>query len=292
MNVDVDIKMPFKNSSITELLKLYDAFLIDVWGVIHDGVNPYAGVVDCLNHMISQGKHILFLSNAPRPGNILIQKIAQFGIHANLEMMLSSGDVTRYQLTHFEDPFFQGKGRCFYHLGAERNQDILAGLTLNLSNHLEEADIILMTAYIDEGEDLDQYDVFLEKALKLNKPIICANPDKEVINGDKIRFCAGFLAEKYEKMGGVVHYYGKPYPEIYRMALKRLQKTGNKDLELKNILAIGDTLETDIAGAQNMGIDSALVSTGNMERHLNAGLKSDYFKQHTPTWMIPSLSLN
>lgn len=279
--------MAFSFSSMSELLKRYDAFFIDVWGVVHDGVQPYSGVIECLNHMISAGKSLILLSNAPRPAPILIQKLVSFGIPVNTEMMISSGDVTRFQLTHFEDPFFQDKGRCFYHLGAERNQDILAGISLDLTDRLEEADIILLTAYMDQDEDLNQHDAFLEKALKLKKPILCANPDKEVINGDKIRFCAGIIAEKYENMGGVVHYYGKPHPEIYKMAFQRLHARGITNL--KSILAIGDTLETDILGAKQSGIDSALVRTGNMERQFTGDITAECFGTIVPTWVIPNL---
>jgi len=249
-----------------QLLKYYEAFFVDVWGVIHDGINPYPNSIACLNHILSLGKKIIFLSNIPRPGNLTYQKLLGYGIHCSTEMVLTSGDIVRHQLIHFDDSVFKilekkGKGRCFYHLGAARNHDILSGLKVDVTENLEEASFILLTAYLDEDEDLNQYNALFHKALMLDLPMVCANPDKILLNGNKRRYCAGVLAEQYQTLGGMVYYYGKPYPAIYEIAIEKMNEWGINDK--KKIVMIGDTLETDILGARNVGIDSALVLTGN-----------------------------
>lgn len=292
-----------QQTSIRQLSKSYDAYLIDLWGVVYDGVTPYPGVVDSLNYLLSQNKIIIFLSNAPRPGTLLINKLIDLGIKITTDMILTSGDMIRQQLTHFNDDTFNNLGRCFYHLGSERNFDILSGLTVNLTQQIEEADFILSTAYLDEDEDLTQHDAFLNKAALLKVPMVCVNPDKIVVHGNKIRYCAGAIAQQYEQIGGIVYYYGKPYANIYEKAFRQLETKGIYDK--KRILMIGDTLETDIAGAHNAQLDSALVLTGNI--HLlfsEAKAKNDIislshflltqFKKTniTPTWILERFSID
>jgi len=290
-------------TTIKHLLPKYDAYIVDLWGVVHDGVNPYPGVVECLNHLISLNKKIIFLTNAPRPASVLIKKLKDFGIKTNLEMMLSSGDVVIEQLKHFNDPVFSQLGHHVYHLGANRNQDILSQpeLQIELTESIENANFLLVSAYMDANEDLNQYDTLLQKAASLHLPFICTNPDKEIPFEDEIRYCAGFLAEKYERMGGVVHYYGKPYLSIYKGAFQRLAKLGI--LDKKRMLMIGDTLETDIKGANLAGLDSALVLGGNTQLLLDkqngsnsstAELLLELFQETkaSPTWVLEGLNLN
>jgi HAD superfamily hydrolase (TIGR01459 family) len=273
------------------LLSRYDALIIDLWGVVHDGVHAYPGVVQTLNTLIDQ-KKVLFLSNAPRPVEVAIKKLIELGLHVSPKHLLTSGDAVREQLINWDDPVFRQLGKCFYHLGAARNQDILSGLQANVTMDIEKADFILLSAFMEGDEDLNQYDDLLKIALQAKLTVICANPDKIVVHGDSVRYCAGVLAEKYEKMGGTVFYYGKPCPGVYDIAFKRLQAEGVADK--KRILMIGDTLETDILGANNVGIDSALVQTGNMERLLIAGNSMQQIVQNygiIPTWIIDSLAL-
>lgn len=285
---------------LEELYAHYDAFIFDLWGVVHNGYEPYPGVLAFLETLTRLNKAIIFVSNAPRPAPILIQKLTSFGINVTPDMMLTSGDLVREQLQTFSDPVFKKLGRKFYHLGANRNQDILAGLSVKVVNDLNNADFVLLTAFMDIGEDLNQYDDFLKSIVSLKLPVICANPDKEIMNGDKVRYCAGVLAEKIENLGGIVHYYGKPYIAVFNEAIKRFH---TKNIFAKNrILMIGDTLETDILGAKNAGIDSAIVLTGNMgllmARHAEDSTPSDewlsnLFKRYgvNPKWVIPHFDL-
>lgn len=306
----IETVLPIDISNMEDLLLLHDVLLIDIWGVIHNGKAPYPGVLECYEQLLIQSKKILFLSNAPRPGSVLVQALNKFGISATAEMFLSSGDLVREQLTDFSDPVFsqfQLSRRRFYHLGAARNEDILAGLDLagakaECVNSVNEADFLLLTAYLDPGEDFNQYDGILEEAASRGLPVICANPDKIVMNGKALRYCAGVLAEKYKELGGTLHYYGKPHAAIYEAALKKLETQG---INRTRVLMIGDTLETDIQGAIAAGINSALVLTGNMgleiekalgpnpQRSQQEDFLSQYFKERKlrPTYLIPGFSL-
>lgn len=294
--------MSIQPNLMRSLLDSYEGFLIDIWGVVHDGINPYPGVVDCLNEMIRLDKKILFFSNAPRPGASVIQKLIQLGIRANESMIISSGDLFHHQLAN--NPLFSHTfGKIGFHWGASKNQDIetmLADHQVKLTLNLKEADYIISTIFIDpEESNLEQQHQFLQEAQKLHLPMHCLNPDTIIMHGENHRYCAGFFAEKYELMGGKVEYYGKPHPKIYELAFNRLQEFNitNKS----KILCVGDTPETDIMGARNMGMDSLLVLTGNMKRRLInekdinhadvlAILQTHY--QLQPTWIINALSFS
>jgi len=276
--------------SIDQMLKQYDAFTIDLWGVVHDGCTPYPGVVDCLNEMLRLDKQLIFLSNAPRPGHLVMQKLLEFGIPVKPSMMLTSGDMVRYQLMHFEDAVFKNLGRRCYHLGSERNQDILVDVPVNRVRDLDQTDFILSTVFLEEEEDRAQYDAFFKEAIERNIPMICANPDKKVVQGQSYRYCAGIFAERYIHLGGQCHYYGKPSVPIFEEAFKRLSTFGFTCR--KRILMIGDTLETDIAGAICAGIDSAWVLTGNAQLYFDGGSpQEDTRYACSPTWVLPKLAL-
>lgn len=285
--------------NFSEIIDKYDTFILDIWGVMHDGFHPYPGAVECVKALLNLNKNITFLSNAPRPGTLLIKKLIEFGIPADTPI-LSSGDAVRMQLETFSDPIFRNLSKRCYHLGAARNHDILAGIDVEVTTNIEDAGFILLTVYADEDEDLNQYDNLFEKALHHGIPAICANPDADIINGDKVRYCAGVFAKKYEIMGGKVHYYGKPHPTVYELIFEKLNKYSS--FNKQRILMVGDTLETDILGANRVGIHSALTHTGNTELYLtrNSGrglsdkdLLNELFETEviTPNWIIPRFSL-
>ena len=297
----INTKNQFQMSEFKNIYHLYDAFIIDLWGVVHNGIEPYKGVIDCLQQLKSDNKSVLFLTNAPRPAAFIVQKLNDMGIQVTSDELLTSGDVVREQLIQFSDPVFSKLGRKFFHLGENRNPDILAGILAQSISTVDAASFVLLTAYINEGEDLNQYDKFLQDIAIRNLPVICANPDKVILNGTKLRYCSGFIAEKYEKIGGIVHYYGKPYKAIYAKAFERLKENNIQDK--KRILMIGDTLETDILGAKTVGIDSVLVKMGNakilLEKNVQLNMSelevlSNLFKQQgiEPNWVIPGFRLN
>lgn len=269
----------------------YDAFIIDIWGVIISGTHAYAEVVDCINYLIASNKSIIFLSNTALPEFAIAKKLIALGIHVPPNSIITSGDMVREQFILWNDDVFSQLPKQFYHLHDEEHKNILEDIPVQEVKHLSEAGFILVTAHMTDH--LSQHDHLLKTAQDFNLPMICANPDKTAMEDNIIWYCPGFIAEKYEKIGGKVNYYGKPHPLVYDIALNRFKVMGISDK--KRILMIGDTLETDILGAINAGIDSALVMTGNTGRLLKAGtpLKQIIVDSGLkPTWAITSCALS
>jgi HAD superfamily hydrolase (TIGR01459 family) len=264
---------------IADIVKHYDALIFDIWGVIYDGGEPFDGAIAFLNQMIASNKKVVFLSNAPRPSGIAIQRFIDWGVNIDKAHVYTSGDYVREQLLHWSDDAFKTLGRKFYHLGAEKNEDILDDLDVSQVSDVKEADFILLSLYMDEDENLNAYDDLFKQAIDLKLPVVCANPDVTIHYNDKIRHCSGSFAAKYEKLGGVVHYCGKPNPNIFNLVLNKYLS----GVEREKILMIGDTMETDIIGANKVGIDSALVLTGNGKDVKNA-CKAE------PTWVSYGIS--
>ena len=273
--------------NIHEIVKPYNALIIDIWGVIYDGTDPYKDAVACLNKMMADCKTILFLSNAPRPGILSKQRFIDWGINMQNALVYTSGDAVREQLISWNDEVFKNLGRKIYHLGEEKNQDILAGIDVNLVQDIKLADFLLITNYTDEAEELNSYDSLFKQAIDLNLPAICANPDIGLIFSNSVRYCAGSFAKKYSELGGIVHYYGKPDVRIYNTVLERYLSK----YERNKILMIGDTIETDVVGAKAAGIDSTLVLTGNGQKFVPLLNNHDIFKNcpAEPNWLCHGL---
>ncbi len=246
----------FKN--IFEIIDDYDAFLFDLWGVIVEGTELYPNVVGNINKIIDYqngAKKVFFVSNAPRPSRVSLEKIKSWGIKAKESSVMTSGEIARSLLQN------QRLKPVIYHLGADRNFDILQELDYQVTNDIGEANILLLTLYRDAGENLREFDELLKTAAQLGTINICANPDTIIPNQGVNRYCPGYFAATLERYGAEVIYTGKPYKPIYEEVFKQIA-----DIPKHRILMIGDTLETDILGAQNSGIHSALVLSGNAEK--------------------------
>lgn len=235
----------------------YSVLLFDIWGVVHNGIHALPGAVETINQ-IPENKSVIFLSNMPRPGEMAREKLLSLGIERPFDI-LTSGDVTRELLK----TTYQGQN--VYHLGSHRNTDIERGLNLKLVDRVDKADVVLLTAFLEPHEDENQYDTILKEIAIKQIPVLCANPDKTAMNGNQIRKCAGTLAEKLQNQGGQVILIGKPDPLIYQRIFQDFPL-----LKPHQMLMIGDTLETDIIGANQVGIDSFLVLTGNTGIELQA----------------------
>lgn len=243
---------------ISAYIDRYDAVVIDLWGVIHDGVSLYPGVQDCLQHLADQGKPYAMLSNAPRRASAIAQGMAQMGLPAALyPHIMSSGEATWRGLKERREAWFDGVGNRCLHIGPERDANLFDDTSLVRVDTIAEADFILNTGPWEDGETIDDYEQQLAEGAARALKMICANPDLEVIRGGRRIICAGSLAKRYEELGGDVLYYGKPYPPIYDSCLHLIG-----DPRPSRVLAIGDSLRTDIAGAAGMGMDSILVLGG------------------------------
>lgn len=247
---------------ISSIIDRYDGCLLDLWGVIHNGVAVFDHARDCLVQLRQRNIKILFLSNAPRRARIIIQQLADFGIDPSLyDGVLSSGEDAWCHLRNRNDGVYATLGQRCFPIGPERDVSMLEGLNLDVVLSPEKADFILNTGPSSDGDSVERYEDILRRGVQSSIPMICLNPDLEVIRGSQRIICAGALALRYEALGGHVHYHGKPHQGMYDRALQTIGIT-----DKRKILAVGDSLRTDIQGACHYAIPSLLVLDGLHQR--------------------------
>jgi len=230
---------------LREVQSKYDAFFIDLWGVIHNGVQLYSGAINVLENLNKINKRFILISNAPRPTESVVKYLISLKMDkAFLKNVFTSGEAALQSLKK------NIYGEKFYHLGPKRDEDFINKFKKNKTS-LDKCDFILCTGlFDDESNSLNYYENLLKKNIKLK--MVCTNPDLIVHRGSKIEYCAGSVAATFEKLGGKVVYFGKPHKEIYNFCIK----------ENENVLAIGDNIRTDIIGASNMKFDSLFIING------------------------------
>ena len=243
---------------LRDVVDNYEGYVLDLWGVVHDGVTVFPGVIDALERLHAAGKKLVFLSNAPRRAHVVAQQLDGFGITERLhDGVMSSGEATWRYLNTRPDDWSNSLGRACLRIGPGRDFEILEGLDLDPVESVAEADFILVTGPRDHMNSAEPYDAMLQEAHAARKRMICANPDREVIRGGVRQICAGAIAERYENLGGEVRWYGKPDPTIYDECFRLLDIA-----DRSRILGIGDSLTTDIKGANAAGLDALLVARG------------------------------
>lgn len=257
----------------------YEAFIFDIWGVLHNGSTPYPNATHLFQQLNESARPYLLLSNTSRSAHFTSQQLQAIDFVIPPERIVTSGDmVRRYLYTQTQNPSTH-QNRYFL-LSRFPAEQIVGDLEMELVNQIEQADVLIISTYSEENEDKEVHCDMLERAASLGLPAICTNPDKIVPHENTKRYCAGFFSELYEKMGGNVSYFGKPHASIFTEALGRLKMPTDR------ILMVGDTLETDIKGAHNAKIDSALMLTGNGENWSAESVMSD--TKH-PTWIVKHL---
>ena len=246
---------------LKEVYNNYDAFFIDLWGVVHNGIQLYPESIKVLENLDKLKKRFVLMSNAPRPS----KNVANFLLKLKMDKIFTNKIFTSGEAA-LKSLMSNQYGNYFFHLGPKRDRGLFEGFEKN-SKNLIEADFILCTGFLDEYEDsLDYYQKLLKAHTNLK--MICTNPDLIVHRESKQEYCAGKLAEIFQEMGGEVIYFGKPYPEIYKFCIKKKEK----------ILVIGDNIKTDIKGANNMNYDSLFITSGiHKKEFTNLSLK-DYDK--------------
>ena len=241
---------------VREIAADYDGFVLDLWGVVHDGVKPYPGVLDCLKALLDAGKRVALLSNAPRRAYDVVNRITAIGVPEGLyHAVMSSGEEAWQYLKDRTDPFYAGLGRRCLHICSDRDLEIRHGLDLDYVESAAAAEFILNTGPAGWDDTIGDYAPLLGTARERGLKMVCANPDLMVNHGEKLALCAGALAVHYEEIGGEVRWHGKPYPSVYEACFRLL---GIEDKS--RIVAVGDSLRTDIAGANGAGIDSLLIA--------------------------------
>ena len=234
----------------------YDAVLSDVWGVIHNGVTATPTACDALTRFREAGGTVMLITNAPRPGAVVIKFLDNLKVpHSAYDGIVSSGDVTRSAMAARPD-------KSVFHIGPPRDQPIFDGLGLRFVP-LEQADYVVCTGLRnDEAETPEIYRAELDELRRRNMFMLCGNPDLVVERGDKLIYCAGAIADLYSTLGGNVFYAGKPHRPIYELALERVAALRGGPPVRKRVLAIGDSVRTDLRGATDFGIDCLFVTAG------------------------------
>ena len=249
-------KLPVLTESFAALAPNYDAVLCDVWGVIHNGVAAFPEASDALTRFRAKGGTVSLISNAPRPGAQVQRMLDRMGVpRSAYDGIVTSGDVTR-------DYVAKRPGEPVLLIGPERDHSIFDGLDAPFST-LENAHYVICSGlYDDEVETPDDYDALLKEIHARNLFMLCANPDLVVERGDKLIYCAGALADRYAALGGEVYYAGKPYRPLYDLALDKIAQAHGRPVGLDRVLAIGDSVRTDVAGAHGFGINCLFVTRG------------------------------
>ena len=244
-------------SGLSELSSRYDVVLCDIWGVLHDGIVSFAPARDALARYRAAGGIVVLVSNAPRPGPVVGTQLAQFGIGPDsYDAIVTSGDLTRTIVLERPE-------QTLFHLGPERDLSIYDNLAVRFGT-AETADYVVCTGLVDdETESVADYAALLSRMRARDLWMLCANPDIVVERGARLIFCAGALAEAYEALGGATFYPGKPHRPIYERAIQvATDLMGGTAPDLRRVLAIGDAMRTDVAGAQAFGVDALMVARG------------------------------
>ena len=242
--------------NLRDLVGGKEVVLSDIWGVVHNGLESFPEACDALHTFRKQGGTVILITNAPRPADSVQRQLRKLGVADDIyDAIVSSGDLTRN--------FVAGRpGQKVFWLGPERDNSIYRGLDPVLSP-LEQADYIVCTGpFDDETESAEDYRAMMLRALERKLTLICANPDIVVERGDRLVYCAGAIAELYRELGGKVIFYGKPHRPIYERAMALAAEHRGHPVALSQVLGIGDSVRTDLAGAHAFGIDLLFVTRG------------------------------
>ncbi len=245
-------------NGVSEIADRYDAFILDLWGVLHDGVTAYPGARDALESLKAAGKRTVLLSNAPRRASYLVEMMEGLGIpRTAYDEIISSGEVVWRNLRDRSKPGYADLGRRVAFIGNDRDRHVYEGLGYEPVSDPAQADFVVVCGPVEFGDPLEMYRPVVAAFTGHMPPMICANPDRAVIRAGEVVVCAGNIADLYAEMGGTVLFVGKPDASIYDDALALI---GNPPKS--RVLGIGDAFPTDVTGCTAAGIDELLVCGG------------------------------
>jgi HAD superfamily hydrolase (TIGR01459 family) len=241
-------------AGLRSIASAYDTILCDVWGVLHDGVRAYAGAGDALAAYREGGGRVVLITNAPRAAEPIMRRLDSLGIpRTAYDSLVSSGDMTRTMIAPY-------RGRVIHHVGpATKDDTVYEGLGV-IRGSAEDAEAVVVTDLDDDRDTPEMYLDRLKFWLSRELPLICANPDKLVEGGDRLIWCGGAIADIYTGMGGTVLMAGKPYPPIYEEALRRAAAAAGRPIDSGRVLAVGDSVRTDAAGAASIDADLLFIA--------------------------------
>ena len=289
-----DYRTPIRHiRRLSELVDKLDLVICDLWGVMHNGVTANADAIDGLLKLRENGVETVFLSNAPRPRYHVRNQLLAMGMPAQLtDRIVTSGGLARDAVRA------DFHGAKLYHLGPSNDHNTVEGLPVDLVDHPGKADVILATDL--DFRDIDKHRKHLSGARDRSVPLLCANPDRVVHVGENLYVCAGAVADLYADMGGTVEWFGKPMPEALQSCIGEVGLPG---IANDRVLMIGDSLQTDIAGADAAGFLSLLIAGGihrgewpsTVAALSNDEISRSAFRQiygdgkPTPDWLMHSL---
>jgi HAD superfamily hydrolase (TIGR01459 family) len=241
---------------LRDLVDGVQVILSDIWGVVHNGLESFPEACEALHTCRQRGATVILITNAPRPADSVQRQLRKLGVaDETYDAIVSSGDLTRNFVA--DHP-----GKKMFWIGPERDSSIHRGLDAVMAP-LEQADYIVCTGlFDDETESAEDYRAMMLQAREHKLPLICANPDIVVERGDRLIYCAGAIAELYRELGGEAIFYGKPHRPIYERAMALAAERRGQPTSLDRVLAIGDSVRTDLTGALGFGIDCLFLTRG------------------------------
>ena len=278
------------------LMDSYDGFIMDQWGVLHNGLAPYDGAIDVLHHLKNCKKQVVILSNSAKRASDNVERLKKFGIRrGQYRGVVSAGEVTWQGLKEQKEPPFKGLGKKCYLISRPDDKSLLEDLDIELVSEIEQAQFILITSFDSVNIKMEDLEPVFRKAAVLRLPAICANPDVVTIYDHERSTGPGALAIRYNELGGAVHYIGKPHKTIFRYCLGLFD-----NIIPSRILVIGDSIQHDIVGGAGMDIDTAFITSGIHAKDFTSGMTPEQkhkVMQHLtqgygdvqPTWIMDSL---
>lgn len=277
-------------AGLEEVVAQYAGVILDLWGVVHDGLEPFPETIATLRELKRGKRRVFLLSNAPRRARVIEGILDGMGIpHTLYDGLVTSGEATFAAL---RDRYLQQWGRRCYHLGdIARDASLYEGLDIQVVPSPAQADFILATGVEHPEDTAEKYHPVLEEGAARGLPLLCANPDRIVHVGEQLVLCPGTFADIYTALGGAVTYFGKPYRSVYSLCLESMGKG--------EVLAVGDGMQTDIAGATGAGLDSVLITSGihreafsEAKKNGQNGSRIDSFLKefpYRPTYLMTAL---
>lgn len=287
---------PVLVSGLSVLAGDHDGFVVDQWGVLHEGANAFPEAIACLERLRTMGKKVAVLTNSGRRSEANRRLMAERGLRPDLfAAVISSGEEAWRSLRARSDPWYARLGRRCLFLSHGDDRAFLAGLDLEDVARIEDADFILLTGSDAPRLTMVDYEPVLRGGVARGLPMVCANPDMVFPQAGRLVFGAGALAARYRELGGEVRLHGKPSPSVFRACVDAIEAAASD-----GILVIGDSLQHDIAGARAAGFPCALVAGGIHAEELGvrrgrlpapeavAGLCDS--AGVVPDWVVPSFT--
>ncbi len=280
------MKEPGCITGLRDISHHYEVFIFDLWGVVHDGISAFPSSIEVMQKLKSLGKTVLILSNSPRRIGATMDHLGSMGIKEDLyDGIYTSGEDCYDRLRLRDHPWYQQLGTTFFHIGPKGNQATFSDLGYATAQDPAKADFVLCSGTDGLCTTLDPFYDILENCLAENLPMVCANRDLCIQREGREYICVGKMAKYYQDKGGDVFYHGKPSCDMF----SRLFMFNPVDIPKNKIVMIGDSLTTDIAGAQNFDIDSLFIAWGI---HWNQEINDATFLHFNafPTWVTQKCS--